>query len=70
MTTSFAKELDQERTLENNLHSLLRNAFDRLMVSEPNSEDRHRALVTIERTQRDIIGHMHERRKHAARAGW
>lgn len=39
---------------ESELHGLLRNAFNELAQSEPNSMERRNALASIENIQREI----------------
>ncbi len=39
---------------KNELHAILRNAFNELAQSEPNSMERRNALASIENIQREI----------------
>lgn len=63
MTTAQLKALDDANHFEHRLHGILKNAFDRLAGTTPESAEREQALTLIEDTQNRLHGFMRLRRR-------
>lgn len=62
MTATNFKALDDANHFENQLHGILKNAFDSLAGATPETEEHRAALTLIENTQNRLHGFMRLRR--------